>query len=118
MNNTIRKEGSIDAIKTAITSLNQQGKKVTQQTVAELTKGTVSISTIRRHWIEFTSNNSKKISPIIIEPKKISSTPKKISSAPEKISSNPKNIILGFERFKRRAINTPNTFNPFTIDML
>ena len=92
MNNTKRKEGSIDAIKTAITSLNKQGKKVTQQTVAELTKGTVSISTIRRHWKDI----SKKISP-----------------APEKISPS-----SGFERFKRRAINTPKSFTPFTVDML
>ncbi len=58
MNNTIRKEGSIEAIKKAIVTLNQQGKKPTQQNVAELTKGTVSISTIRRHWKDVT----KKIS--------------------------------------------------------
>ena len=75
MDNTLRKEASIDAIKIAITALNQQGKKATQQSVAELTKGSVSISTIRRHWKDV------KITP----PQKISST------------SN------DFERFKRRA---------------
>jgi len=66
VNNTERKEGSIDAIKTAIASLNQQGKKVTQQSVAELTKGTVSISTIRRHWNRI-SPTPEKISPVIAE---------------------------------------------------
>lgn len=90
MNNTEKKEGSIDAIKAAIASLNQQGKKVTQQNVAELTKGTVSISTIRRHW--------KKISPI---PEKISSMPVDSVTASKKVTVD--RVINSFASFKRRA---------------
>ncbi len=109
MDNIFRKEASIDAIKIAITALNQQGKKVTQKNVAELTKGSVSISTIRRHWKDVT----QKISPVITDIKKISSMP---VESTQKISSMP--VSNDFNRFKRRAKSTPTTFTPFSIDKL
>ena len=102
MDNTTKKEASIEAIKEAIASLNQQGKKVTQQNVTALTKASVSISTIRRHWKDVTEKISFEA------PKKISPASKKIS--PQKVSDS-------FARFRKRAEHSTMGVYKCTPDM-
>src|SRR5258708_6863940 len=85
MQNKQKKQESIDIIKAALLELTAQGKKATQENVASLTKGKVSIATIKRHWK-------------IVSPKKeiISPEPKNISPKSDPIIPHD-----SWERFKR-----------------